>query len=54
MKIITRVIESMLTKDANQSWTGKTSAVESVESRGWHWTGYADQSRGWHWTGYVG
>jgi hypothetical protein len=51
MKIITKVIESMLTKDANQSWTGATSAVES---RGWHWTGYTDQSRGWHWTGYVG
>jgi hypothetical protein len=49
MKIITKVIESMLTKDANQSWTGKTSAVET---RGWSWGGYTEQSRGWSWGGF--
>jgi hypothetical protein len=35
MRIIAKVIESMLTKDATQQWTGQTSAVES--SRVWHW-----------------
>jgi hypothetical protein len=48
MNIITRVIESMLTKDATETWTGQTSAVES---RGWHWTGVSEVNRGWHWTG---
>lgn len=31
MKIIAKVIESMLTKDATQQWTGQTSAVASRE-----------------------
>jgi len=49
MKIITKVIESMLTKDATQTWTGQTSAVAS---RGWSWGGYTEQSRGWSWGGF--
>jgi hypothetical protein len=36
MRIIAKVIESMLTKDATQQWTGQTSsAVDSA----WHWGG---------------
>jgi hypothetical protein len=42
MKTIAKVIESMLTKDATQQWTGQTSAVGSRD--GWHWTGFADES----------
>jgi hypothetical protein len=42
MKTIAKVIESMLTKDATQQWTGQTSAVSSRD--GWHWTGFADES----------
>jgi hypothetical protein len=34
MRIIAKVIESMLSKDATQQWTGQTSAVQP---RGWHW-----------------
>ncbi len=37
MKAIAKVIESMLTKDATQQWTGQTSAVAS--HRGWSWGG---------------
>jgi hypothetical protein len=33
MRIIAKVIESMLSKD-NTKWTGQTSAVQP---RGWHW-----------------
>ena len=44
MKIIAKVIESMLTKDATQQWTGQTSAVPSCG-----WTGYAE--KGWSWRG---
>jgi hypothetical protein len=40
MKTIARVIESMLTKDATQQWTGQTSAVGSRD--GWQWGGFAD------------
>jgi hypothetical protein len=35
MKIIAKVIESMLSKDATQKWNGQTSALES--SNTWHW-----------------
>jgi len=48
MKIIAKVIESMLSKDATQQWSGKTSAVSSRD--GWSWTGVADS--GWSWTGF--
>jgi hypothetical protein len=42
MKTIAKVIESMLTKDATQQWTGQTSAVSS---RGcWHWGGFSDET----------
>lgn len=51
MKIITKVIESMLTKDATETWTGKTSAVGS--SRGWAWNGFSEASRGWAWNGFA-
>lgn len=40
MKIIAKVIESMLTNDATQQWTGQTSAV----ARGWHWNPIADET----------
>jgi len=40
MRIIAKVIESMLTKDATQQWTGQTSAVASRQ--GWHWGGFSD------------
>jgi hypothetical protein len=40
MKTIAKVIESMLTKDATQQWTGQTSAV----ARGWHWNPVAETS----------
>jgi hypothetical protein len=46
MKTIAKVIESMLTKDATQQWTGQTSAVANDS---WHWTGFASES--WSWTG---
>ena len=42
MKTIAKVIESMLTKDATQQWTGQTSAVASRD--GWGWTGFADET----------
>jgi len=45
MKTIAKVIESMLTKDATQQWTGQTSAVAS-DSWGWG-GGFASDSWGW-------
>jgi len=48
MKTIAKVIESMLTKDATQQWTGHTSAVGN---EGWAWTGYTAND-GWAWTGF--
>ncbi len=42
MKTIAKVIESMLTKDATQQWTGQTSAVASRD--GWGWGGFADET----------
>jgi len=45
MKAIAKVIESMLTKDATQQWTGQTSAVSSRDS--WGWSGVAADSWGW-------
>jgi len=48
MKMIARVIESMLTKDATQQWTAQTSAVPSNNT--WHWNPIADAPRStWHW-----
>ena len=38
MKAIAKVIESMLTKDATQQWTGQTSAIQA--SNVWGWTGF--------------
>jgi len=35
MKILAKVIESMLSKDATQTWTGQTSAVSSRDVWGW-------------------
>jgi hypothetical protein len=43
MKTIAKVIESMLTKDATQQWTGQTSAVASS----WGWSGFTSSSWGW-------
>ena len=40
MKTIARVIESMLTKDATQQWTGQTSAVTPCGV--WTWGGFAE------------
>ena len=40
MKTIAKVIESMLTKDATQQWTGQTSAVGPCNI--WGWTGFSD------------
>ena len=48
MKTIAKVIESMLTKDATQQWTGQTSAVDSRD--GWTWGGFAND--GWTWGGF--
>ena len=45
MKTIAKVIESMLTKDATQQWTGQTSAIDSRDS--WGWSGFASDSWGW-------
>jgi hypothetical protein len=41
MRIIAKVIESMLSKDATQQWTGQTSAVASSS---WGWGGFADET----------
>lgn len=46
MRIIAKVIESMLTKDATQQWTGQTSAVPT---QAWSWGGYAEKA--WSWGG---
>ena len=35
MRLIAKVIESMLSKDATQQWTGQTSAVASRDT--WSW-----------------
>jgi hypothetical protein len=40
MRIFAKVIESMLSKDATQQWTGQTSAVASTD--GWHWNPFAE------------
>jgi len=37
MKIIVKVIESMLSKDATQQWTGQTSATSREH---WGWGGF--------------
>jgi hypothetical protein len=42
MRIIAKVIESMLSKDATQQWTGQTSAVASRDI--WGWGGFADET----------
>jgi len=42
MKTIAKVIESMLTKDATQQWTGQTSAVPSCDV--WGWGSFADET----------
>ncbi|MHB8185857.1 MAG: hypothetical protein ACYDDU_07170 [Dermatophilaceae bacterium] len=42
MKTIAKVIESMLTKDATQQWTGQTSAVASRNN--WSWAGFTDET----------
>ena len=42
MKTIAKVIESMLTKDATQQWTGQTSAVASRNT--WCWGGFSDET----------
>ncbi|HEY5249674.1 MAG TPA: hypothetical protein VIJ15_14610 [Dermatophilaceae bacterium] len=42
MRIIAKVIESMLSKDATQRWTGQTSAVESRGT--WTWGGYSEET----------
>ena len=44
MRIIAKVIESMLTEDATQQWTGNTSAVPA---HAWGWGGYAEKAWGW-------
>ena len=41
MKLIAKVIESMLSKDATQQWTGQTSAAASQH---WSWGGYTDET----------
>jgi len=35
MKTIAKVIETMLSKDATQQWTGQTAAVEPIGT--WSW-----------------
>ena len=42
MRIIAKVIESMLSKDAAQQWTGQTSAVQSRDT--WNWGGFSDET----------
>lgn len=49
MKAIAKVIESMLTKDATQQWTGQTSAV--LASDVWGWGGFAGSRDVWGWGG---
>ena len=40
MKLIAKVIESMLSKDATQQWTGQTSAAACQDV--WHWGGFTE------------
>jgi hypothetical protein len=40
MRIIAKVIESMLRKDATQTWTGQTSAIASRDV--WVWGGISE------------
>ena len=35
MKLVAKVIASMLSKDATQQWTGQTSAAASCDTWGW-------------------
>lgn len=42
MRIIFKVIESMLSKDATQTWTGQTSAASSRDV--WGWGGISEQT----------
>ena len=42
MRIIARVIESMLSKDATQRWNGQTSAVQA--SNVWGWGGVSQEN----------
>ena len=42
MKILAKVIESMLSKDATQTWTGQTSAVSSRDV--WGWGGISEET----------
>lgn len=49
MKAIAKVIESMLTKDATQQWTGQTSAIQPSDI--WGWGGYAASRDIWGWGG---
>ena len=49
MKTLAKVIESMLTKDATQQWTGQTSAVASQDI--WGWGGFAGSRDIWGWGG---
>jgi len=57
MRIIAKVIESMLSKDATQQWTGQTSAVASSSHWGWdgasssHWGWDGISSGHWGWDG---
>gem|GEM_PF-765022 len=41
MRIIAKVIESMLRKDATQTWNGQTSAVQSRDI--WTWGGFSEE-----------
>jgi hypothetical protein len=43
MRIIAKVIESMLSKDATQQWTGQTSAVQSRDTWIWGGGGISDE-----------
>jgi hypothetical protein len=40
MKLIAKVIESMLSKDATQQWTGQTSAASTQTT--WGWRGFSE------------
>ena len=42
MRIIAKVIESMLSKDATTTWTGQTSAVASRDV--WGWGGVSEET----------
>ena len=51
MKTIAKVIESMLTKDATQQWTGQTSAVPASDV--WGWGGFTASRDVWGWGGFT-